>query len=183
MNVPVLTTSKLEVEGALLLCSPQFEDKRGLFKETYNMMQFHDVGINYDWCQDNLAVSNANVLRGLHMQRKRPQGKLLTCLKGVIFDVGLDLRPTSKTFGQHAMVELDKPTKAVYWPPGTAHGYYSVTESIVIYKCTTLYDRESDGGVLWCDPALGIKWGDISPVVSHKDMCLPKLRDYLNSLS
>lgn len=180
---PVLAVTKLEIEGAFSVSSPEFADKRGTFKELFNLMQFHDAGLHIDWMQDNLAFSKPNVMRGLHIQKRRPQGKYLTCVQGKILDVGVDLRKHSPSFKKHVLVELNHPTQSVYWPPGIAHGYYSPEESIVLYKCTSIYDKETDGGILWCDPDLGINWGDISPVVSQKDMCLPKMRDYLNSLS
>lgn len=180
---PVLATKKLEIEGAITIDTPQFKDKRGSFMELFNLMRFHDAGLHIDWMQDNLVFNEANVLRGLHIQKRRPQGKLLNCVQGKIIDVGVDLRKHSPSFKKAVAVELSASTQMVYWPPGIAHGYYSEFPSTVIYKCTTIYDKETDGGILWCDPDLGINWGDISPVVSQKDMCLPKMRDYLNSLS
>jgi dTDP-4-dehydrorhamnose 3,5-epimerase len=184
MSLPLLTTRKLSIEGAIMLEDAYpFSDKRGTFKELFNMKAFHAAGLPVEWAQDNLATSSANVLRGLHIQKKRPQGKLVMCLQGKIIDVGVDLRKNSATFKSHAMVELENPKDSVYWPPGVAHGYYSPLESMVYYKCTTLHDKESDGGILWCDPELNISWENISPIVSTKDMCLPKLRDYLNTLS
>lgn len=181
MTASALTTHQ-GIEGACELTSPVFKDKRGSFQELFHLTKFYDLGLKLDWMQDNFAVSQPNVLRGLHIQRRRPQGKLVRCLHGSIVDVGVDLRIHSPTFKNSLKVILDNPNKAVYWPPGIAHGYYSEKESFVHYKCTTIYDKESDGGILWCDPDLGINWGDISPVVSQKDMCLPKLLDYLKTL-
>lgn len=161
-----------------------FEDHRGTFSETFNSRDFESKRLPKEWKQDNVSISRKNVLRGLHIQSIDPQGKLVRCLRGKIYDVWLDLRPTSPTFMRWQGVFLSgKENRAVYIPPGCAHGFYSMfDDSVVYYKCTSLYDKESDGGVIWNDARVGINWPLFDePIISEKDQSLPSLEKFLRT--
>ena len=132
-----------------------------------------------EWPQDNISNSNKGVLRGLHIQKTNPQGKLVRCIRGKILDVCLDLRRDSPTFLKHTAVILDDPSKALYCPPGTAHGFFAIEESMIYYKCTSFYDKSSDGGIWAHDPELNIDWPAAHSIMSDKDMSLPKLEEFL----
>jgi len=178
-----LASQPTVVNGCFSLNWQQFEDHRGVFFEAFNEQAFRETGLPTHWPQDNISLSKASVLRGLHIQRNNPQGKLVRCISGRILDVCVDLRPDSPSFGLwHA--ELLEGSKALFCPPGTAHGFYSITESVVYYKCTTLYDKESDGGINPLDPKLAIPWEMYTPgfdktILSDKDLKLPTLREYM----
>lgn len=176
-----LRVSATPVEGCLLVETNLFEDMRGVFVEGWNAATFKEVGLPLDWPQDNISISHKNVIRGLHIQRKNPQGKLVRCSSGAILDLCLDLRKDSPTFMEWHAQRLEGGT-ALYCPPGTAHGFLALEDrSIVYYKCTTLYDRESDGGVNWMDPELDIHWWRTidNPIMSDKDKNLPGVREWL----
>ena len=155
-----------------------FGDERGYFFEAYNRQLFLDNGLNYDWVQDNQSSSSYGVIRGLHFQKgAAAQTKLVRCLSGVILDVVVDLRKSSPTFGQVFAVELTAEKKnALLVPKGFAHGFSVLSETAeVLYKCDGLYNKESEGGLLYNDPALEINWGirSGSEVVSEKDQKHP----------
>lgn len=156
-----------------------FVDQRGVFYETFNEKEFERMKLPLEWAQDNLSESRSQVLRGLHLQTKNPQGKLVRCIKGEILDVAMDLRPDSPTFKEWHMVKLTHQNRKAFWvPPGFAHGFFSVTDSIVYYKCTTLYDKESDGGI---NP-LSVKeipWPSRKCIMSEKDKNLPKVDEWV----
>lgn len=176
-----LGTQETEVEGCILIHVPTFEDNRGSFSEVYNQDLFAKHGLPISWPQDNHSFSKFNVLRGLHVQSEDPQGKLVRAITGTIMDVCLDLRPNSATFKKYT-AQLLFGTRALYLPPGTAHGFYCFSkEAHVYYKCTSLYRPDKDGGVLWNDPENGMDWGGVKPIVSAKDNALPKLSDYIAS--
>lgn len=174
-----------KVHGCLVYERPMFEDVRGSFFEVAQQDTFKDLGLPTFWPQDNYSNSKKDVLRGLHIQRLRPQGKLVSCLSGAIFDVCLDLRRDSPTFLKwHG--ELLVLGKSMYCPPGTAHGFLALEDnSSIYYKCTTLYDKGSDGGVFAFDPDMNIEWplnGDEDRLVmSDKDMHLPMVSQWLNA--
>ncbi len=170
-----------EILGCYLLKFKSFRDERGLFAEAYNELAFSAANLPTRWPQDNISVSLKGTIRGLHVQKTNPQGKLVRCLAGSIFDACVDLRDGSPTFGKSVTAILDSPDMALYCPPGTAHGFASITDSVVSYKCTTLYDKESDGGVFFADPTIGIKWPVDPEHVSAKDWRLPRLMDYVQS--
>jgi dTDP-4-dehydrorhamnose 3,5-epimerase len=149
-----------------------FGDDRGFFLEVYNQATFAKLGLPTEFVQDNHSGSQKGVLRGLHYQIQQPQGKLVRALRGAIFDVAVDLRRSSKQFGQWVGVELSADNKRQLWvPPGFAHGFLTLTDfAEVSYKVTQLYAPEHERSLLWSDPALGIKWpltGD--PILSAKD--------------
>ncbi|WP_448579995.1 dTDP-4-dehydrorhamnose 3,5-epimerase [Thermaurantiacus sp.] len=135
-------------------------DARGFFLETYHARLFAKAGLPTTWVQDNHSRSRRGVLRGLHYQLANPQGKLVRVARGRVFDVAVDIRRSSPTFGRWAGFELTDTGLEMLWiPPGFAHGFLVLSETAdFIYKCTTLWDAESDRGILWSDPAIGIAW-------------------------
>lgn len=171
-----------DVEGCKVFVIDSFEDDRGSFMETFNALDYENAGLPTSWLQTNLSKSFANVIRGLHIQRKNPQGKLLRCVAGAVFDVCLDLRKDSPSFGKWHAEELTAMNKkAIYCPPGTAHGFLALQPSTIIYSCTTLYDKETDGGVFAFDRLLRPHW-PIDPthaIMSDKDRKLPGLNEWL----
>lgn len=172
------------IEGLIEIIPRIFHDERGYFLETFSKKTFADLGMNLDFVQDNQSFSKAGVLRGLHFQKEPfAQGKLVKAIKGKCLDVVVDIRKGSKTFGQHASFILDEVRQnMVYVPPGFAHGFATFEETIFHYKCTNYYDKNSEGGLLWNDPELGIDWQIQNPNVSEKDAILPTLAQYLLSI-
>lgn len=160
----------LEIEPAI------FGDDRGYFYESYNKDAFYQVGITADFVQDNQSLSSKGVLRGLHFQNPpHAQGKLVRVISGAVLDVALDIRVGSPTYGQHYSVELTDENKKMFWiPPGFAHGFLTLeNDTIFAYKCTALYNKASEGAVLWNDPQLNINWNIDAPLVSAKDQEAP----------
>jgi dTDP-4-dehydrorhamnose 3,5-epimerase len=173
----VITTP---LPGVLLLEPKVFGDARGFFMETYRTDVFRDLGIDVAFVQDNHSRSARGVVRGLHYQEPNPQGKLVRCTRGALFDVAVDIRRSSPSFGRWYAQELSDENKLLLWvPPGFAHGFCALTaEADLVYKCTTLYDAPSDRSILWNDPDLGITWPDVgTPSLSAKDTNAPRLRD------
>ncbi len=172
-----ITTS---IPDVILLEPTVRGDARGFFMETYRTDLFRDLGIDATFVQDNHSRSARGVVRGLHYQEPNPQGKLVRCTRGALFDVAVDIRRGSPTFGQWFAQELSDENKLILWvPPGFAHGFCALTaEADLVYKCTTLYDAPSDRSILWNDPDLGITWPDVgTPSLSAKDTNAPRLRD------
>lgn len=172
----ILTTKLAQV----LILKPQvFQDQRGFFLEVYNTRRFEQAGIGGAFTQDNVSYSTQNVIRGLHYQLRYPQGKLVSALYGKIFDVIVDLRHGSPTYGAWIGVELSHENNwQIYIPPGCAHGFMCLSaEAIVHYKCTQYYHPEDEYGILWSDSELDIAWPipDIVPNVSPKDLAWPVL--------
>ncbi len=165
--------------GVLVLEPRVFTDARGFFVETYNVRSLGDSEIPESFPQDNHSRSRRRVLRGLHYQLSVPQGKLVHVARGRIFDVAVDIRVGSPTFGKWYGTELsDENLRSLWIPPGFAHGFYALSDlADVIYKCTALYDAGDDRGVNWNDPRIGIGWPESNPVVSEKDAALPFLDD------
>lgn len=158
----------------VLLLEPKvFGDARGFFLESYNRRTFReDTGLDVEFVQDNHSRSTKNVLRGLHYQIRQPQGKLVRVIAGAVWDVAVDLRRSSPTFGRSAAFRLDAEVRAIAWiPPGFAHGFVVLSDSAeVIYKTTDYYAPEHERTLLWCDPALGLDWpltGE--PLLAEKD--------------
>jgi dTDP-4-dehydrorhamnose 3,5-epimerase len=174
---------KLAIAGVLVLTPPRFKDPRGFFSETWNQGRFAEAGIAGPFVQDNHAVSTARgVLRGLHCQiGPNAQGKLVRVIKGAIWDVAVDIRRGSPTYGQHAGATLSAENWSQLWcPAGFLHGYCTLTdETEVIYKVTAPYDRAAERGVIWNDPDLKVAWPitEHEAVLSDKDRILPRLRD------
>jgi dTDP-4-dehydrorhamnose 3,5-epimerase len=163
-----------DILGVVILESPIYRDDRGQFQETYNERRFLELGLPIDWKQDNLSLSRKNVVRGLHYQLIQPQGKLVRVISGAVFDVAVDIRRNSPTFGKHVSVELSAENGlAFYIPPGFAHGFAALTEGAYFaYKVTDFYEPSGDRTMLWNDADLGIRWpvaaGDA--IVSAKDL-------------
>ncbi len=173
---------KTEIEGLYIIEPTVFGDNRGYFVETYHAKEFHEAGLVMNFVQDNQSKSKSGVLRGLHFQYKYPQGKLVRVIKGEVFDVAVDLRKTSKTYGKWYGVILSEENKRQFYiPEGFAHGFLVISEEAeFVYKCSDYYHPEDEGGVLWNDPEIGITWPleKISEVIlSEKDKKWKALKD------
>ena len=167
------------IEGLLVFEPTIWRDVRGAFVESFQAARYADlIGSEHTFVQDNFSRSEQSVLRGLHYQKTRPQGKLVTCVAGRIFDVVVDLRDRWPTFGQSFSVILDADSLRQIWiPPGFAHGFCVLTNTAdCAYKCTDYYDPSDEAGLHWSDPDLGIAWPIDEPVVSAKDQQLPYFR-------
>lgn len=154
-----------------------FEDRRGFFTETYHRPRYQAAGIEADFVQDNLSRSVGGTLRGLHFQRRHPQAKLVQVLEGEIFDVAVDLRAGSPTFGRWAGFHLrGADHRQLFVPEGFAHGFAVLTDTVLFhYKCSDVYRPEDEGGLLWCDPQVGIEWPLDAPILSARDTAWPPL--------
>jgi len=172
----ILETTIAEV---LLIEPKTFGDQRGFFLETYQQERYRDVGIRLPFVQDNHSRSGKGVLRGLHFQLRHPQGKLVQVCRGEVFDVAVDIRKGSPSFGKWVGAILnDTNHHQMYIPPGFAHGFCVLSEvADFVYKCTDYYHPEDEEGVAWNDPAIGIEWPVSSPLLSAKDRQNPKLTD------
>ncbi len=172
---------KQKIEDIILVKPTVYGDNRGFFMESYKKSEFIKNGIDVDFIQDNHSKSSRCVLRGLHYQAKpHAQAKLVRCVKGKIYDVAVDLRKTSKTFGQYVKVELSEENKQMLFiPKGFAHGFVVLSnEAEIIYKSGQEYAPNSDRGVLWSDKDLNIDWEiDFEPILSEKDKIQPKFKD------
>lgn len=165
--------------GVLIIEPKVFGDERGFFLETFQAERYREIGIDYSFVQDNQSRSQGGVLRGLHLQKTHPQGKLISCYRGAVFDVVVDVNPTSNTFGQYVSVEINESNhKQVWIPPGYAHGFYVLTDvADFYYKCTDYYHPEDESGLIWNDPDVAINWPfDKPPQLSDKDQKLPTLQ-------
>lgn len=162
----------------VLLIEPDvFGDDRGFFLELYRLPRYAQAGIGVTFVQDNHSRSSRGVLRGLHYQIRHPQGKLVSVITGRVFDVAVDVRHGSPTFGRWVSRMLNADDhRQLYIPPGFAHGFCTLSESAdVLYKCTDIYRPEDEGGVLWSDPQLAIGWPLTTPLLSAKDAVFPTL--------
>jgi len=169
---------KLHIPGLILVSPSSFGDTRGFFMETYKKSAFAANGITDDFVQDNFSHSVGGVVRGLHYQKSpRAQAKLVSVISGEIFDVAVDIRPGSPTFGQWAGVSLSAANKnMLYIPAGFAHGFCVVSEEVdFTYKVSAEYAPDLDRGILWNDPDIGISWPVSAPILSDKDRQLPTL--------
>lgn len=155
-----VTKNVAGIEGVHIIEPKVHEDDRGYFMEIYNQQDLREEGININFLQENQSSSKKGVLRGLHFQKKFPQGKLVRVIQGSVFDVGVDLRKNSKTFGKWIGVILSEENKKqIYIPEGFAHGFLVLSDSAQFcYKCTNLYTPGDEGGIAWNDPAIGIEW-------------------------
>ena len=171
-----------EIKDVKIIRPTIYNDLRGTFFETFKSTCFESYELPNNFHQDNQVRSKKNVLRGLHYQLQNPQGKLVQVVFGSILDVAVDIRSGSPTFGKYHLVELSSNNKKIFYiPEGFAHGYLVLSEfSIVLYKCTNIYDPKDEHGIKWNDPDLGIKWGNKSPLLSNKDSKLPYLKDQKN---
>ncbi len=164
----------------VLVIEPKvFGDARGFFTETFHAERYAEAGLKLPFVQDNWSRSGKDILRGLHFQLPRPQGKLVMVVRGAVFDVAVDIRKGSPNFGKWAGVELSGGSPKQFWiPPGFAHGFCTLTDEVdLLYKCTDLYFPSGDRGVLWNDPDLKIDWPVQEPKLSAKDSAAPRLKD------
>lgn len=169
-----------KLDGVLIFKPPVFRDERGFFQEIYHIDKYRAAGIKLAFVQDNFSFSKQHVLRGLHYQKRHPQDKLVYVVAGEIFDVAVDIRPGSPTFGQWEGYILNEENRhQLFIPAGFAHGFVVLSESAcVTYKCTDIYRPEDDCGIIWNDPAIGIDWPIESPSLSPKDAILPRLETF-----
>lgn len=167
------------IEGVYVIEPQVFGDERGYFMETYSEEEFKEAGLNYDFVQDNQSSSRKGVLRGLHFQKEHPQAKLVRVISGEVFDVAVDLRENSDTYGKWVGVLLSADNKKqLMIPRGFAHGFLVVSDKAeFVYKCDDVYHPEDEGGVMY--DSCGIEWPeiDVEPILSEKDMKHPKLED------
>jgi len=173
-----------DIPGVLIVHPAVHHDGRGFFLETYHADRYREHGITEPFVQDNQSRSVAGTLRGLHLQLQRPQGKLIRVIEGEVFDVAVDVRRGSPTFGRWVAVTLSADNfKQCYIPRGFAHGFYVVSPvAQVEYKCTDFYDPSSEIGIRWNDPALNIPWPSADPILSDRDRRHPPLASVIDRL-
>ena len=172
---------KTKIADLYIVKPKVFEDHRGYFFESYNKHDFMNAGIDKNFVQDNESMSQKGVLRGLHFQKPPfEQGKLVRVMQGAVLDVAVDLRKSSATYGEWVAVELTQENKWMYWiPPGFAHGFVSLKNNTVFfYKCTNIYNKESEGSILWNDPTLNIDWKIEKPILTEKDKTASLFNDF-----
>lgn len=167
------------IEDVLLIEPKVFSDTRGYFMETYHRQRYRESGIPSEFVQDNLSFSVKGTLRGLHYQIRHPQAKLVQVISGEVFDVAVDLRIGSPSFGKWIGERLSSENKRqLFIPEGFAHGFCVLSETaIFLYKCSDVYDPQGEGGLLWSDPNVGIVWPVDVPLLSPKDSRFPLLKD------
>ena len=170
---------RLSIPEVILIKPKVFDDERGFFLEFYKYSIFKEAGIDFIFVQDNHSKSKKGVLRGLHYQlNPKAQGKLVRCIRGKVWDVAVDIRKGSPTYGKWVAVELSEENKFMLWiPPGFAHGFVAFEDSEIIYKCTSEYEPSLDRGIIWNDPEIGIPWPVKEPILSKKDASLPPLKE------
>ena len=173
---------KTDIEGVTIIEPTLFGDDRGYFMETYNYNEFKAAGLDMEFVQDNQSKSKKGVLRGLHFQKNNPQGKLVRVVSGEVFDVAVDIRKGSSTYGKWVGVVLNTENKRQFYiPEGFAHGFLVLSETAeFVYKCTRFYDPSDEGGLMWNDPDIGIDWPiseGMNLILSEKDKRNLKLKD------
>lgn len=174
------TFNETKIKGVYIIDVKTYGDNRGYFMETYKESDFREAGLNYDFVQDNQSSSRKGVLRGLHFQKTYPQAKLVRVLKGEVFDVAVDLRKGSDTYGQWIGAVLSEENKRQFMiPRGFAHGFVVMSDyAEFAYKCDELYHPEDEGGIMWNDPAIGIDWPNVGEIIlSEKDKVHPSLAE------
>ncbi len=177
-----IKVTRCEIEGLCVVEPSVFGDDRGYFMETYNYNDFKAEGLDMVFVQDNQSTSVKGVLRGLHYQKQFPQGKLVRVVSGKVFDVAVDLRTGSETYGKWFGVELSAENKKMFYiPEGFAHGFVVLSdEAVFAYKCTDFYHPGDEGGILWSDPEIGVEWpieSDAKLIISEKDQKWGGLKD------
>jgi len=179
----MIKTKKTPLEGFLILELETFKDDRGFFLETFQEKNYKEVGIKDKFVQDNQSRSSKGVLRGIHFQVKRPQAQIVTVMRGSIFDVGVDLRQNSSTFGQWHGVELsDIGQRQVYMAPGIAHGFCVLSDLADLhYKVSRFYDPDDECGMLWNDSEVNIDWPSINPLIHQRDATYQSLSQLIES--
>ena len=168
-----------DIPGLLIIEPKVFGDARGFFLETWNQRRYREAGLSADFVQDNISFSRRGTLRGLHFQNPNPQGKLLQVLQGEVFDVALDIRRSSATFGKwHGLVLSAENKRQFYIPSGFAHGFAVLSDTALFhYKCTEFYSPRDEMAICWDDPDVGIEWPLKEPVLSERDAKGLRLRD------
>ncbi len=169
-----------EINGVYIIEPTAYGDNRGYFMETYNEADFKAAGLDYTFVQDNQSSSRKGVLRGLHFQKTHPQAKLVRVLRGEVYDVAVDLRKSSKTYGKWVGGFLSEENKRQFMVPrGFAHGFVVMSETAEFaYKCDELYHPEDEGGIMWNDPDVGVEWPDVGEIIlSEKDKRHPTLSE------
>ncbi|MBO4618257.1 dTDP-4-dehydrorhamnose 3,5-epimerase [Lachnospiraceae bacterium YSD2013] len=179
-----LTVEKCDIEGVLIITPEVREDARGYFMETYQKKDFEAVGVNVDFVQDNQSASRKGVLRGLHFQKQFPQDKLVRVIKGAVYDVCVDLREGSKTFGKWMGVELSEQNKKQFFiPKGFAHGFLVLSDyAEFVYKCSDFYHPNDEGGIAYNDPDIAVKWPieeGLELIMSEKDTKWGGFKEYV----
>ena len=177
-----ITVTPCDIEGLYVIEPTVFKDERGYFVETYNQNDMKEAGLDMVFVQDNQSMSTRGVLRGLHFQKQSPQGKLVRVVRGKVFDVAVDLRSDSKTYGKWFGVELSAENmKQFYIPEGFAHGFLVLSdEAEFCYKCTDFYHPGDEGGLAWNDPEIGVEWPleeGVDLIISEKDQKWKGLKD------
>ncbi|HTZ19331.1 MAG TPA: dTDP-4-dehydrorhamnose 3,5-epimerase [Opitutaceae bacterium] len=166
------------MQGLLIIEPDVFGDNRGYFMESWNRQRYREAGIAFDFVQDNFSLSRRGTLRGLHFQNPLAQGKLVSVLQGEVYDVGVDIRRGSPTFGRWFGMTLSAENKRQFFlPPGFAHGFLVLSEMALFhYKCTDIYSPRDEQGFRWNDPDVGIKWPVANPILSKRDAAAPYLK-------
>ena len=179
----MIKAKKTPLEGFLILELETFKDDRGFFLETFQEKRYKEAGIKDKFVQDNQSRSSKGVLRGMHFQVKRPQAQIVTVMRGCIFDVGVDLRQNSSTFGQWYGVELsDIGQRQVYMAPGIAHGFCVLSDLADLhYKVSRFYDSDDECGMLWNDSEVNIDWPSINPLIHQRDATYQSLSQLIES--
>lgn len=175
-----MKVTRTKLAGVLVIEPDVFGDRRGFFMETYQQQRYIEAGVTDQFVQDNHSHSARGVLRGLHLQNNKPQGKLVSVDQGIVFDVAVDIDPESDTYGQHVALELsDENHMQMYIPPGYAHGFMVLSDTAdFYYKCTEYYYPDDQGGIIWNDPDINIDWPIKNPELSERDQQLPTLKKF-----
>ena len=171
------------IDGLWIIQPKVFEDERGYFFESYNKAIFLKHGIDIEFLQDNQSLSQNNVLRGLHFQNPPfAQGKLVRVINGAVWDIAVDVRKNSKTYGQSFGIELTEKNKTMFWiPPGFAHGFLTLSDNTIFsYKCTNVYNKEAEDSILWNDLDLNINWKNATPLLSEKDKNAKPFKNFVS---
>jgi dTDP-4-dehydrorhamnose 3,5-epimerase len=179
-----MKVTETELKGVLIIEPGVYGDARGFFLETYHRNRYRKLGIRSEFVQDNMSFSKKRTLRGLHFQHPHDQAKLVQVAKGAVFDVIVDIRSGSPTFGKWIGTYLsDEKNRQIFIPEGFAHGFCVISDyAVFMYKCSRFYAPECEGGILWADSDLKIEWPVQNPLVSEKDMKLPRLRDFADDM-
>ena len=174
---------KTEIEGLLIIEPRVFEDERGYFFESWSKDAFENAGLDINFVQDNQSVSSKNILKGLHFQKPpHAQEKLVRVIKGSVLDLVVDLRKKSKTYGEYILEELSEYNNhQLFLPKGMAHGFLTLEDNTIFtYKCSEFYCKEAEDSIIWNDSSIGIKWPDIIPLLSKKDLYAKKFSSFVS---
>ena len=176
-----MTISSTPLDGLLIIEPKVFEDRRGYFFESFRLSALREFGVDLSFVQDNESSSNANVIRGLHLQSPPyGQAKLVRVVRGAIYDVAVDVRKESPTYGQYFGIELNEKNRTSFFiPEGFAHGFSCLADNTIVqYKCSNYYNKASECGLIWNDPDLNIDWKVSNPIISEKDEILSRFKDF-----